>query len=57
MSEIIESITLTMLHILLTAVGVFVLILVLRVYDLYRTMKVNKSVMTPMLVAGVFIAS
>jgi len=51
MSEIIESTNLVF-HILLTVVGVFIIIVILRVYELYRTMKINRSVMTPMLLAG-----
>jgi len=55
MSEVIESTNL-ILHILLTLLGVFTIVLILKVYGLYRTMKINRSVMTPMLLAGLFTA-
>jgi hypothetical protein len=37
-------------------VGALVVIMILRVYGLYRIMKINRSVMTPMLLVGLFIA-
>ncbi len=55
MSEVIESTNL-LFHVLLTVVGAFIVIAILRVYKLYRTMKINRSVMTPMLFAGLFTA-
>ena len=55
MSEVIES-TILLFHLLVTVVGVFVAIVILRVYELYRIMKINRSVMTPMLFAGIFTA-
>jgi len=55
MSEVIES-TELILHILLTVVGVLTVVLILKVYNLYLTMKINRSVMTPMLFAGLFTA-
>ena len=55
MSEVIELAEST-LHILLMALGVFILILISKVYGLYKAMKINRSVMTPMLLAGLFVA-
>lgn len=55
MSEIIDLVV-QILHALLILGGIFIIILVLRVYGLYQRMKINKSVMTPMLFAGLFMA-
>lgn len=55
MSEVIE-LTSLLSHAILTFLGVLIVILILRVYSLYRIMKINRSVMTPMLFAGFFIA-
>lgn len=55
MPEVIESTTL-LFHVLLTLVGVFIVIVILRVCKFYRIMKINRSVMTPMLFAGFFTA-
>jgi multisubunit Na+/H+ antiporter MnhG subunit len=44
------------LHIILTLSGVIAIILILKVYTLYQTLKINRTVMTPMLFTGVFIA-
>lgn len=53
--DVLES-TKLILHVLLTVVGVFIAILIFRVYDLYKKMRINQSVMTPMLLAGLFTA-
>jgi len=37
-------------------VGVFIMILILSVYGLYRNLKINKTVMTPMLLVGLLIS-
>lgn len=50
-----DSVMLT-LHVLLFVVGVIVTIFILRVYSLYRIMQINRTVMTPMLFVGLFIA-
>jgi hypothetical protein len=55
MSEVIASIEL-IFHVLLAVTGVFIVIIILKVYNLYQIMKINRSVMTPMLFAGVFAA-
>lgn len=55
LSEVI-NLTIPMLHVILIVLGSFVVIFILKVYDLYRVMKINRSVMTPMLLAGFFTA-
>lgn len=55
MSEVIELLSL-IFDVILTFFGVLIVILILKVYDLYRIMKINRSVMTPMLFAGLFTA-
>lgn len=55
MFEIAELTRLT-LHVILTVVGTFTVIWILKVYGLYRSMKINRSVMTPMLLASLFTA-
>jgi len=44
------------LNVILTLVGVLGIILIARVYGLYRTLKVHRSIMSPMLLAGIFFA-
>jgi hypothetical protein len=53
--EVLELTELT-LNALLLIIGVGIIALILKVYELYRTMKINKTVMSPMLLAGFFMA-
>jgi hypothetical protein len=53
--EILELTELT-LDISLLIIGIGIIILILKVYKLYQKMKINKTVMSPMLLAGFFIA-
>lgn len=46
----------TIMHVLLVFIGVLTVILIARIYKLYMIMKIHKTVMSPMLVAGIFIA-
>lgn len=50
-----ESVKLA-LHVLLMVMGILIIIVILKVYNLYQTMKIKRSVMTPMLFAGFFAA-
>jgi len=50
-----ESVALA-LHVLLLVIGLLIVIVISRVYNLYQTLKINRSVMTPMLFAGFFTA-
>lgn len=50
-----ESVNL-ILSVLLSILGAIAIVLILMVYDLYQTLKINRSVMTPMLFTGVFTA-
>jgi hypothetical protein len=54
--SLLETIALT-LHLALSVIGVLIVILIMRVYRLYQKLKINRSVMTPMLFAGVFTAA
>jgi len=45
-----------MLHALTFVMGILIVAIILKVYNLYQVMKINRSVMTPMLFAGFFIA-
>lgn len=42
-------------HVLLFISGVLVAVFILKVIGLYRNMKIKRTVMTPMLLAGIFI--
>jgi len=53
--EILKLIELT-LDAFLLIIGVGVIVLILKVYKLYQVMKIHKTVMSPMLLAGVFTA-
>lgn len=53
--ELLELAVLT-LDVLLLIIGVGIVILILKVYKLYHTMKIQRTVMSPMLLAGLFVA-
>lgn len=43
------------LRVLLVFLSALIMVFILRVYTIYRTMKINRTVMTPMLFAGLFV--